>query len=455
MKYLVLAFSVLAVRSVMGAGCPGDGLCSLNGVCTAGACQCDDGWMLGPDEDCSRLDLLPAPSDVSFHGLDENKSSWGGSVLRLPDAAGKPQWSMFAAEMTHDCTLRHWTTNSEVVFAVSETATGPYKEQFQIIPPWAHNPEAILTADGEVAVFTLGNGVEPNSWGPEARCEPGEPCAPGGSCPPPPPVPNAPTRPLPPCRPANGKTPATPCPKGNSSMHFLIHHAPKDGYTDRKNWQAYNATILDFPDVFRLNNGGNWNPAPVALPDGRVRVMVHTGYAGFLGDNQTLGGWSGEVIMEAASWRGPYRIITSRDITSCTKCEEDPFMWVDHRNHWHALYHRMFDNSTACEGYFKWNTPACPFRPQAECRWSGGHSYSADGIHWSPISRAYNTTVHLQDGGAVSFVSRERPKLVMGDDGRPAFLSNAVQPPQAGAGADAGVTHTLIVPLNVKQNREL
>ena len=38
-------------------------------------------------------------------------------------------------------------------------------------------------------------------------------------------------------------------------MHFLIHHAPKDGYTDRKNWQAYNATILDFPDVFRLNNG--------------------------------------------------------------------------------------------------------------------------------------------------------------------------------------------------------
>ena len=66
----------------------------------------------------------------------------------------------------------------------------------------------------------------------------------------------------------------------------------------------HNATILEFPDVFRLNNGGNWNPAPVALPDGRVRVMVHTGFAGFLGDNQTLGGWSGEVIIEAASWKG-------------------------------------------------------------------------------------------------------------------------------------------------------
>jgi len=43
----------------------------------------------------------------------------------------------------------------------------------------------------------------------------------------------------------------------------------------------------------------------------------------------------------------------------------------------------------------------------------------------------------------------------MGEDGRPAYLSNAVQPVQAGAGADAGVTHTLIVPLNVKQNRGL
>ena len=81
-------------------------------------------------------------------------------------------------------------------------------------------------------------------------------------------------------------------------------------------------------------------------------------------------------------------------------------------DHWHVLYHRMFDNSTACDGYFKWDTPACPESPKAECRWSGGHSYSADGLHWSPISRAYNTTAQLQGGGSVSFVSRERPKLV-------------------------------------------
>ena len=34
-----------------------------------------------------------------------------------------------------------------------------YTERLQIIPPWAHNPEAIHTPDGEVVVYTLGNGI--------------------------------------------------------------------------------------------------------------------------------------------------------------------------------------------------------------------------------------------------------------------------------------------------------
>ena len=87
-----------------------------------------------------------------------------------------------------------------------------------------------------------------------------------------------------------------------------------------------------------------------------------------------------------------------------------------------------------------------PSRPN---RQSGSSAaFSKDGIKWSPISRAYNTTVPLEDGSEVTFVSRERPKLVNGANGRPAYLSNAVQPKQA-AGPDSGVTHTLVVPLNV------
>jgi hypothetical protein len=43
----------------------------------------------------------------------------------------------------------------------------------------------------------------------------------------------------------------------------------------------------------------------VALPDGRVRVMAHTGFSGFF---NKLVGWSGEVIIEAPSWEGPYKV---------------------------------------------------------------------------------------------------------------------------------------------------
>ena len=47
----------------------------------------------------------------------------------------------FAAEMAQRCTLGAWTTNSQVVTAVSDTPTGPYVRQAIAIPPWSHNPE--------------------------------------------------------------------------------------------------------------------------------------------------------------------------------------------------------------------------------------------------------------------------------------------------------------------------
>lgn len=231
--------------------------------------------------------------------------------------------------------------------------------------------------------------------------------------------------------------PAPPAPPGPAvgERWFLIHYADKTDIMKKEAWKVFNTSMIDFPLEFQFQ--GNWNPAPVAMPDGKVRIMVHTDWSKVTGN--TTGGWMGEVIVEADSWKGPYKMISSRDITDCIKCEEDPFMWQDHRGNWHVLYHRMFDNGPG-------DDPA----KGAEGSWSGGHSFSADGItDWSPITRCYNTSVPLVNGSTVKFVSRERPKLLMGADGRPSHLSNAVQPNQTGAGPDAGITHTLIVPLNV------
>ena len=58
--------------------------------------------------------------------------------------------------------------------------------------------------------------------------------------------------------------------------------------------------------------------------------------------------------------------------------------------------------------------------------WSGGHLFSRDGTRWSPIYRAYNTTVALEGGGSVTFQRRERPKLIFDAAGTPTHLFNAV-----------------------------
>ena len=69
----------------------------------------------------------------------------------------------------------------------------------------------------------------------------------------------------------------------------------------------------------------------------KLGLQVHTGWSR-LDPPKNDSGWMGEVVVEADSWKGPYHLISSRDITDCVRCEEDPFMWQDFRGNWHALY---------------------------------------------------------------------------------------------------------------------
>jgi len=148
--------------------CATDADCSLNGVCTGGTCHCDPGWTTLPFSGpwCGFLDFLPSPISkcgpaCAFHGgeggVDTLTTSWGGSVIGPSQNKDGKYW-MFAAEMAQHCTLGQWTTNSQVVTAVSTTPLGPFVRQALAIPPWSHNPEAILTPDGTYVIYTLGPG---------------------------------------------------------------------------------------------------------------------------------------------------------------------------------------------------------------------------------------------------------------------------------------------------------
>mmetsp|Transcript_28805 Transcript_28805/g.35042 ORF Transcript_28805/g.35042 Transcript_28805/m.35042 type:complete len:431 (-) Transcript_28805:17-1309(-) len=400
--------------------CQNDEDCSLNGLCspTAKTCHCDAAWT-GPH--CELLNLLPTPVDnglsivTNDDGNGTHVTTWGGSVLLTEDG-----FVMYVAKMVNGCGLDSWQTNSEVIVATSSDAVGPYVDTgITVVSPWAHNPQAIFIPDsddegvGVYCVFTLGDGVPIH--GPPLNCmDEDEQVMNGkhhhhtgiksdGNT-------AETTRHLRTGSSDNNEPKTT-----NTTVSFTIHYSTTGPLGP---WNSHTAIITDFNSTYSFP--GNWNPSPTLLPDRRgVRIMVHT----------LTSPWGGEIIVEAKDWKGPYVPVSKGDVTYCTYCEEDPFTWIDARGHWHVLYHKMFDPSG--EGAIP--SPG----------WVGGHSFSRDGLVWSEIVRAYNTTVRYEDGRSVEMKRRERPKLIFDLDGvTPTHLTNGVISP------DGDLVYTLVVPLN-------
>ena len=292
-----------AAGTVGSVPCSSDGDCSLNGVCTAGRCVCDAGWTTLPHgvnnamaPGCGYLDFLPAADTAcgpacAFHGgTNDNKStsSWGGSVLELNNSNGTREYWMFAAEFANHCDLGQWGTNSQVVAAVSLTPAGPYVRQNVAVPAWSHNPEVVRAPDGTLVIYTLGAG---QSNGPMQNCSGSVAVVPHGGG----------------TRLSQGGGGATSSAVVGTSANFTVHSAA----FPMGPWSATTMVIENWNSSWNL---GNWNPAPVMQANGSVRVMAHTSYVG----------WSGEVILEAPSWRGPYSVVGSDLIDHCEFCEEDP-----------------------------------------------------------------------------------------------------------------------------------
>lgn len=66
---------------------------------------------------------------------------------------------------------------------------------------------------------------------------------------------------------------------------------------------------------------------------------------------------------------------------------------------------------------------------------------SVDGTKWTPIYRAYNTTVVTTDGKTTVFGRRERPKLIFDDARKPTHLFNGVIPA-------TGNPYTMVAPIS-------
>merc|ERR1712039_557969 len=115
-----------------------------------------------------------------------------------------------------------------------------------------------------------------------------------------------------------------------------------------------------------------------------------------MGGRNTKNNWK----MAAQTWKGPYHNITTK-YEDAVDAGEDPHVFKTKRGY-HMLNHNSGPGSTKLV-------------------------YSRDGLVWhKALVDAFNMTLHWSDGSTTEVCRRQRPFIVMADDGMPGWLWNGV-----------------------------
>lgn len=227
--------------------------------------------------------------------------------------------------------------------------------------------------------------------------------------------------------------PLPPC-ESNVTGHFFItnasHVIAKKGLHPEASSTHDNETWTRFPIHVKLSNLKqgqvtpdwwcspltNLNPSPLFLPNGTVLLAV-TSHCGSKGERV--------LIARGESVFGPYVVDASVDPVFgnhfLTSHAEDPYLYRTRRG-FHILAHCM----------------------DVYCIQGGKHAFSEDGVHWKSHSTpVYSPWIRLKSGQIEYLFRRERPKLVLDDQGLPLYLVNGILSWE-GAFLDGGRSHTLV-----------
>lgn len=153
--------------------------------------------------------------------------------------------------------------------------------------------------------------------------------------------------------------------------------------------------IYDTPGVFSKTN-----PGPLLWPNGTLS-MYYRASAHNVGpcSSESIGFAQCQSLLgNCTDIKNPLFLHTS----------EDPSVFIDHRGNFHML-------TNALPG-------GCKPKKVA-----GGHAWSRDGWNWSePRVGAFNTTVIFTDGSNMTCSRRERPQMMLDNQGKPSFLSTGI-----------------------------
>ncbi|KAL3932690.1 MAG: hypothetical protein SGBAC_010733 [Bacillariaceae sp.] len=375
--------------------------CAMNGECirhskdrqTPGKCQCFGGWR---GNTCEVLDLLPI--DQEEHGLQlpDHASSWGGSVVYVDG-----EYHMFASEIVKGCGLDYWTTNSQVIRAVSankQNPHGPYVKQEIILPTFSHDANVLHGPNGEIVLFvTALLGVEPVDCNHNATK-------------------NSAWQ-------NSTMVPNTTAPPKDTYMLWAPH--PKGPWSEPV--LVLNSTIWN-EDYWAKNRrfahcDANLNG--ILRPDGS--------FVGLWRRCETPDLLTIPHALYASDWKNASTYQPSIDplfVLTGSGAEDPSNIWTTETSDAEVAYHAIFHDEQATR---------CML---GECPNVGRHAFSLDGTAWSYSKvNAYDGTIKFQNGTSWTADTRARPHLIVRDNQLLA-LSTGLKPTR-----ESGYVWTLVQPL--------
>lgn len=355
------------IFALVTSSCTTDEDCSLNGVCSRGACVCDAGWTAS---DCGALDIRPAKRPSGYNRTDENISSWGSKIVQ--DPVDKNLYHMFAAQFSHNCGLDYWAPYSTVIRAESRTGpAGPFTFADEIIGHFAHNPSVVYSPETkEYLMYYIGcpTNVSSTCTYESFTCGPGN--------------------------------------YQDGESGISVQSSP-----DLINWTFRGQVIQGADDSAWDADLTNPSPFPLYSSADKTPAML-LAYRG-CGENCSTAEYINLAVSETG-FEGPYTKIGPEPIFQ--NPNEDPFVWRDHRGNFHLLLH-----SVEADGGFG-SGPKVGRHAWAR-NYTGPWTFGNETL-------AYSTEVEYEGNVTINFYRRERPQLFFSEDGMmtPLLLTNGVQP---------------------------
>ena len=350
------------------------------------------------------LNLIPGEKGAGLRSQvnGSRATTWGGGIVydKMSD-----KYHMVAAEITEECGMTVWLSNSQIVHATSDKFDGEYERQSVVKGGglFSHEPNIVQALDtGEFVVYYTHN-----------------------------------------YPPATFKYPCYGCKNGETL------NCPQGGNNDySRNWTTLLPTKMIYTSNISDNNA--WSDI-VDLTNVTPDPAIDSNLACYIFPNGSL---IGILRNDDADTSKTYNLITATNWKTNTSYEthkmlpydnansnqvayygEDPFIWYDTRyDVVHSLWHYTYNGQDFANGI---------------------HAFSEDGGHtWHsfldfgggdyPAEWAYNATAVYTDGSSETFLTAERPHLLLDKDGyTPLALTTGSRPPNSG---DYSVT--LLRPIN-------